>query len=234
VHQNHRCDAALHRLIGVMDSGIIGRVFLIKMRWTAFARRNDWQTLRRYGGGTLNNAGSHGIDLCLTLMQAPVVDAWGDLQSLVTAGDTEDHAKILLRGANGRVIDFETSSAMKAPQRRYQLYGTLGSAVRDGDELVVTHLDPAELPPLAIQPQLAVPGRRYGAIGGDELRWHEKRLPAEPAELQRDFYAELRRTIRDGAPFLITHEELGEQMRINALVRKGTAFDHALVAGARA
>ncbi|HYE06219.1 MAG TPA: Gfo/Idh/MocA family oxidoreductase [Planctomycetota bacterium] len=219
VHQNLRFGAEFRQLRRLIASGAVGEPFLVKLAWTSFARRNDWQTLRRFGGGTLNNSGAHALDLCVVLMDAPIVDVWADLRAVATAGDAEDHAKLMLRGANGRVIDVELSSGMAAEQRGWQVFGRLGSIVRDGDAFVVRSLDPRELPPLEVQPTLAVPGRRYGVVGGEELRWREERVPAAPPEMALDLYAELWRAIRRGAPFEITLDQLAEQMRINALAR---------------
>jgi len=225
VHQNYRCQPELHQMLEVMNSKILGNVFYIKMHWTNFARRNDWQTLRKFGGGSLNNTCPHSIDIALQLMQAPIVDVWGDLQAVVTAGDAEDHVKILMRGKNGRVIDHEVSSAINVSQPKYILCGTLGTAVREGDELVIKHLDPKTLPKLKVESKTAVPGRKYGVVGGESLNWLEKRLPAAPKEKSVDFYGELYKSIREGKKLFIKPAEVFEQMRINAQSRKGTKFD---------
>ena len=97
VHQQYRCNPELHHALKIMNSGLLGKVFYIKMNWSNFARRNDWQTLRKYGGGSLNNTCPHSIDLALQFLQSPVVDVWGDLQAVVTAGDADDHVKIMMR-----------------------------------------------------------------------------------------------------------------------------------------
>ena len=224
VHQNYRCQGELHQALGIMDSGILGKVFFIKMNWTNFSRRNDWQTLRKFGGGTLNNTGPHSLDHALQFMQSPVVDVWGDLQAVVTAGDAEDHVKIMLRGKNGRVIDHEVSSAIAQSQPKLMIMGTLGTLKREGDEYLIKYLDPKKLAKLKVDSRLAVPGRKYG-VQGDQLDWQEKRIPANPPELNVDFYSELYKSIREKKPLFVKPEEVYEQMRVNALARKGTRFD---------
>jgi predicted dehydrogenase len=224
VHQNYRCQGELHQALAVMNSGILGKVFFIKMNWSRFGRRNDWQTLRKFGGGTLNNTCPHSIDHALQLMQAPVVDVWGDLQTVVSAGDADDHVKILMRGKNGRVIDHEVSSAIAADQPKLVIAGSLGTLVREGEEYVIKYLDPKTLPKLKVDRRLAVPGRQYG-VAGEKLNWLEKRVPANPKELSVDFHTELHKSIRRGKALFIKPEEVYEQMRINALARKGTKFE---------
>jgi scyllo-inositol 2-dehydrogenase (NADP+) len=224
VHQNYRCQPEVHQMLAIMDSGILGKVFNIKLNWSHFGRRNDWQTLRKFGGGSLNNTCPHSLDICLQLMQGPVQDVWGDLKACVTAGDAEDHVKILMRGKSGRVIDHEVTSACAIPQPKYVIMGTLGTAVREGDEILIKYLDPKKLPKLKVDKRLAVPGRKYG-VQGEKLEWNEKRVPANPPELKVDFYGELYKSIRDGKKLFIKPEEVYEQMRVNALARKGTPFD---------
>ena len=223
IHQNYRCQAELHQALSVMRSGILGRVFFIKMNWSNFARRNDWQTLRKFGGGSMNNTCPHSIDIALQLLEAPVTAVWGDLQAVLTAGDAEDHVKIMLRGKNGRVLDHEVTSACAAPQAKLIVMGTLGTLYREGEEYVIKYLDPATLPKLKVDERLAVPGRLYG-VQGEKLSWLEKRVPASPPEMKVDFYTELYKSIREGKALFIKPAEVYEQMKVIALARKGTPF----------
>ncbi len=224
VHQQYRCNPELHHVLQIIHSGILGKVHLIKMNWSNFARRNDWQTLRKYGGGSLNNTCPHSIDLALQLLESPVVDVWGDLQAVVTAGDADDHVKILMRAKSGRVLDMEVSSACAFPQPKLMVMGSLGTLMREGNEFVIKYLDPKTLPKLKVDDSLAVPNRKYG-VQGEALQWNEKRVPAEPAELKVDFYGELYKTIREHKKPFVKPEEVYEQMRVNNLARKGTKFE---------
>ena len=181
IHQNHRSDAELHHLLAIINSGILGKVFMIKMCGNRFSRRNDWQTLRKYGGGTLNNTCPHNIDQVLQLLQSPVKDVWGDLQACITAGNADDHVKVLIRGKSGRVIDLEVSDACALPQPAWVMMGTLGTLVQEGKEFVIKYLDPSKLSKLKVMDTVAVPDRKYGVIGGETLEWNEKRVPACPA-----------------------------------------------------
>lgn len=225
VHQNHREDADLHHLLSIFDSGLLGRVFYIRMFSAGFRRRNDWQTLRKFGGGTLNNTCPHNIDECLQLLQSPVVDVWGDLQQAVSAGDTEDHVQVMMRGKNGRVIEILVTSACAISQPHWLVMGTKGTLVSEGKEFYIKHLDPAKpLSKLKVNATLAVPGRKYGVVGGEELSFLEKRVPAAPPEMAKNLYSELYRSIREGKKAWITPESVREQIRVIAMARKGTKF----------
>ncbi|MCL2641247.1 MAG: Gfo/Idh/MocA family oxidoreductase [Phycisphaerales bacterium] len=223
IHHNWRCNPEFRQLQSIVTSGILGRVFLIKMIWNKFRRRNDWQTLSRYGGGLMNVGCSHSIDLALQLLEAPVKDVWADLQQVICPGDTEDHAKLLIRGENERVIDLESTFACIAPQSKYTVMGTLGSAWLQDDEFIIKYLEPGSLKPLATQETLAATGREYGAPG-DVLHWQEKRLPRAPESMALDFYSELWQSIRRGKELLVKPDHALEQIRVGMLAKKGTRF----------
>src|SRR5438094_5919804 len=97
VHQNYRFYPEFLHLKEIIDSGLIGRVFHIRNYITAFARRNDWQTLSIHGGGQLNNTAVHFIDQILLLLPGNVTQVCGDLQQIASAGDVEDHVKALIK-----------------------------------------------------------------------------------------------------------------------------------------
>ena len=225
IHQQYRCNPELWQALKIMDSGILGKVFYVKMNWSNFSRRNDWQTLRKYGGGTLNNTCPHSIDIALQMLQSPVVDVWGDLQSVVTAGDAEDHVKIMMRAKNGRVLDMEVTSACAFSQPKLVIMGSLGTLIREAEQYVIKYLDPKTLPKLKANDSLAVANRKYG-VQGETLHWNEKRVPAEPADMKIDFYSDLHRAIREKKKPMVKPEEVFEQMRVNALSRKGTKFEN--------
>jgi predicted dehydrogenase len=223
VHQSWRCQPEFRQVQAILRSGLLGRVFQIKLHFTRYARRNDWQTLRQYGGGMLNNTGAHTLDMALRLLEAPVQDVWGDLQSIVTSGDTEDHVHVLVRGTNGRVVEVEASDAVAAPQHRFAVMGANGGAWPDGDDFLVRYLDPSQLTPLSADPSLAVPNRIYG-VPNDKLPWQEKRFPRKAREAELDFHQDLFASIRQGQELLVKPEEVCEAIRVMELARRGTAF----------
>src|SRR2546423_8116067 len=111
VHQNYRFFPEFLHLKEIVDSGLIGRVFHIRNYITAFARRNDWQTLSKNGGGQLNNTAVPFIDQLLPLLPGNVTQVCGDLQQIASAGDVEDHVKALIKTDAGATADIEISMA---------------------------------------------------------------------------------------------------------------------------
>jgi predicted dehydrogenase len=225
IHQNWRTLAHQHHLISIMDSGILGRVFLMKLSVHQFRRRNDWQCFRRLGGGALNNHGAHQIDTALLVLQSPAVSVWGDLQRNICPGDAEDHFKVVLRGKNGRVLDVEYASACAFPQPRWLVMGSLGTLIEQEGEFVIKYLDPAKLKKLKADPRPVPFGFMYGVYGGETLEFQEKRVKADAPEFAVDFYGKLVETLRHGKKPWVTPESVREQIRVLSLARKGTGFE---------
>ena len=78
---NHRFEPVIQQILGIARSGLLGDIIQVNLRrHHIFSRRADWQAYLRYGGGQLNNWGSHIIDHALQFIGGPVQDVWGDLK----------------------------------------------------------------------------------------------------------------------------------------------------------
>ena len=78
--QNRRFEPAFNHVKEIIDSGILGEVYEIKLSRHNYSFRDDWQTLQKNGGGQLNNWGPHLIDHAMQLMGAPIKEVWSDLK----------------------------------------------------------------------------------------------------------------------------------------------------------
>ena len=222
VHQQYRFNQIMVQLQQVIASGILGRVFHIRANWVGFSRRNDWQTLRRHGGGVLNNTCPHAIDMAMQLLGAKVTAVMGDLQQIKDAGDAEDHVKVFMRGANGCTVDLEVSTCCAATLPAWMVLGSCGTLVSDGEETTVKYYDPRKVPKLKVVEGPA-PGRQYG-IAGDKLPWRQKQLKVSKTRVAAGFYDNIAAVLRKNAKMAITPESVREVIRVIALARKGTKF----------
>jgi scyllo-inositol 2-dehydrogenase (NADP+) len=222
VHQNYRFKREFTHLKDVIDSGILGRVFHIRCYSATFRRRNDWQTLSKNAGGHLNNHGVHMLDQILQLLGAPVKEVFGDLQQIASAGDVEDHAKVVLRAANGTTADMEVSMVenIAAEMPQWIICGSCGTLTRMGKNSTIRWYDPKEAPPL-VAVDGPVMSRSYS--NDDRLPWQEKVVPAEGPDVG-DFYDSVYAVLRNGAEMRVTPESVREVMRVVGLARRGTAF----------
>jgi predicted dehydrogenase len=226
VRHNRRFDRDFLHLREIIASGILGEVYEVKLRRHQFSRRNDWQTVKEFGGGQLLNWGAHLVDHGLRLLGSAPDAVWSDLKRVAAAGDAEDHVRIVLRGRpdcdgslGGRIVDIEISGGVAVGEHNYAVYGTRGSLVGSTSEFRVKYLDPAaELAPQEVDLR---PPTGYGP--GESLPWIEETVEVAPSEsptMWDGLYAE----IRNGGTYPVRLEEALEVMRVIDLAREGTPF----------
>ena len=124
---NSRYDPLFVQIRKLLESGVFGRIVMIKGKRNAFRRRWDWQTLRSHYGGNLLNVGLHQLDQLLVLSGMDIVPAVTCfMDRVLTYGDAEDHVKLLLQKRGYPVVDLEVSSCSIYPQDTFSIYGSRG------------------------------------------------------------------------------------------------------------
>ncbi|MFW6292290.1 MAG: Gfo/Idh/MocA family protein [Spirochaetota bacterium] len=233
VRHNRRFDPDFVHLQEIIGSGILGTVYEIKLRRHKFDRRNDWQTVREYGGGQLLNWGAHVVDHALQLLGGPVASMWSDLKRVAAAGDAEDHVRIVLRGEplsgsgaggghgglGGRVVDVEISGGVAIGEPIYQVYGTRGTLAGSTSEFTLRYIDPKT--ELAQKEVDLAPPNGYGS--GEELPWIDETRTVAPST-RETMWDGLYAAIREDGTYPITNEQALEVMRVIGEARAGTAF----------
>jgi len=221
IRHNRRNEPEFLHIREIIASGILGDVFEVKLVRASYARRDDWQTLKQFGGGLMLNWGPHIIDHMLRLLDAPVKRQWSDLKRIAAVGDAEDHLKIVLTGTNGRVVDMDISSGAAVGGPEYVIRGTRGGLVCQGNSITVRHLDPKR----KLKPRKVNPGDPGDAFGSPEnLPWIEKTFPAKPKKAW-DIWDELHGAVRGGKRFPITLGEAVEVMKVISRAKQGTPFE---------
>jgi predicted dehydrogenase len=210
VHQNYRYQLDVQHIREIIASGLLGNVFEVRIRVLKFARRNDWQTLQKYGGGNLNNTCPHFIDAALLLLESPVARMFSDLQLTTDVGDADDHSKLLLKGENGRLIDLEVSTSCAFSEPKWTVLGTAGTLRSDGKTSEIKYFDPAKAPELIVD-EAPPSARQYGS--GDVLPWVEESRPSV-GTVTSDFYDNVYAVLREGAAKEILPEQVREVIRI--------------------
>ncbi|MFD0672433.1 Gfo/Idh/MocA family protein [Cohnella sp. GCM10027633] len=221
VRHNRRFDEDFMHVREIIASGQLGDVYEVKLNRHNYQRRDDWQTIRAYGGGQLLNWGPHVVDQALRFLESPVDSVWSDLKRVAAAGDSEDHVKIVMKGENGRVVDLEISGGVGIPSPLYTVYGTRGSLTLTGNVIQVRALDPD----VALSERVADPGTPGETFGNAEtLTWVDRSFPVAPSGIV-DIWEALHASVRGGAPFPISTDEAVEVMRVISAVKRGTAFE---------
>lgn len=226
VLHNLRFEPGFEAVQAVIEQGLLGEVNLVKLRrhHRDHYCRSDWQTLLEYGGGLLNNWGNHEIDHAVQLLGSHPVDIWSQLWHVSAGGDGDDHVKILLKGADGRVADLEISYNVALPEPYCTVCGQRGTLVLNAamDEIQLRYIDPDyELPQVSIERDTAAYSNRLDK----QLPWLEKTLPVESEGnlwdyIDRKLICHLYDQIRHGIPSPIHNHDALETVRIMQEVKK--------------
>lgn len=220
--QNNRFEPSFLKIRELIDSGRIGEVVLVRRAIHRFARRADWQTLRSKGGGELPNTVSHFLDQLLLLVGDSPVSVFADLRRTVSAGDAEDHVKLVLRPEKGPLVEVESSAAIAYPQDHWLIAGTAGGITGSMSELKVRWFDPASLPELEADPA-SPEGRKYGS--SETIDWQEETLEIPPpAQRTQNYYRAIHATLREGADLFVTPASVRRQIGVITEARNQTGF----------
>ena len=212
IFQNRRYAPDYLTVRRVIDSGLLGRIVQINMTGSGFSRRWDWQTLKQFGGGSLNNTAVHYLDQAVELFGGGQPDVFCHMERAHTLGDAEDHVKVILHGNSGPLIDVEISSACAYPAESWRVFGTQGGLVGSTSSLRWKWFDPATLPERAVDTH-PTPDRSYNRESYD---WQEDcwDISAYDGPGQNGYYIDLFDTIRHGEPLAVTPESVRKVMLV--------------------
>lgn len=213
VNQNYRYHTDFLKIKEIVDAGVLGRIIQIRMTGDSFRRRWDWQTLKKYGGGDLNNKGAHTVDWAILFFDDPEPEIFCHMETTpLSAGDAESHIKILIKPNDGPLIDIEFANACAYPQDDWLFMGTKGTLICDRKTIRWKYFDPDEAPPLVLD-ENPTPDRSYN---NEELLWVEQSYAPNTdfSRCMRPLYTDLYAAIRNGAPLAITPQSVRRQVAI--------------------
>ena len=78
------------KLKEVIAEGRIGKVFRVYRAQMTFGKRSDWQTLKAYAGGYLNNWGPHIVEQAMCLVGEPIKSVYAQKRQIINPGDADD------------------------------------------------------------------------------------------------------------------------------------------------
>ena len=78
------------KLKEIINEGRIGKVFRVYRAQMTFGKRSDWQTLKAYAGGYLNNWGPHIVEQAMHLVDEPIVSVYAQKRQIINPGDADD------------------------------------------------------------------------------------------------------------------------------------------------
>jgi len=210
VHHQHLFRDEFNHFREVRDSGILGDIFHVRCMWASYNRRWDWQTLRRNGGGQLNNTCPHAISIVLPLLGSPVTRVYSNLRNIKDAGDCEDHVHMVVETESGATADITVTSACAVPGTKWMLLGKYGSLQSDGKTSHLRYYDPSDIADLQVLDG-AAPGRKYFT---ETLPWREETRETKPVTPNESFYDNVAAVLTEGSPLCVTVESALEVTRV--------------------
>ncbi|HAH86665.1 MAG TPA: gfo/Idh/MocA family oxidoreductase [Armatimonadetes bacterium] len=217
IYQQSRFAPYFEQVRKVIDSGVLGRIIMVKIAFNGFSRRWDWQTLSEFNGGNLLNAGPHPLDQALQLFGPDTMPEVFCLMDRVnTLGDAEDHVKLILHGNDRPTVDLEISSCCTYPLYTYQVYGANGGLTGNMEHMEWKYFKPEEAPQQELHRD-PLPGRKYC---GESLKWYSKKwhVPESKSQLYDTmgaaFYRNLYDALTKGAPLAVTPAHVRQQVAV--------------------
>lgn len=135
------------------ESGKLGRITQIKLRYCSFSRRWDWQTLQKRCAGNTYNTGPHPIGIALGLMDFDpnIRVAYSKLENVLSSGDADDTSKIILDAPGKPFADIEMAANDAYSPYNLKLQGTLGTFQCTPTKYKMTYIIPGENPEKCVQ-----------------------------------------------------------------------------------
>ena len=213
--QNSRFQPAFQRILSVIDSGCLGEIIHVRLNYSNFARRWDWQTKRDMCGGNLLNTGPHPMDQAIVLFGDTDPNIFARLVSNNPFGDAENHVAVTLWGENKPTIEVSVSSFMAYPQGpMYSIGGTYGGLSGNFEKLDWKYFNPDTAPQQALPEGIWLDNRSYC---GETLEWNEESWAVTPevdnfTVISRGFYNNAYAILTEDAPRIITLEQVRRQV----------------------
>ncbi len=212
VFQNQRYMPSFLKVREVIAGGKLGRIVQIRISVHGFGRRWDWQTLKEFSGGELNNTGAHFMDQALQLLGPNKPEIFCHMERTLTSGDAEDHCKVILKAPNAPIIDLEITKACAYGQDLWHVMGTSGGLHGTASQLSWKYVDFSTMPARPVD-RNPTADRSYNS---EQLDWQEEtwEMPKDLPTTHTCFYNDLYKTLREKAPLAITPESVQRQIAI--------------------
>ncbi|MCX5776957.1 MAG: Gfo/Idh/MocA family oxidoreductase [Candidatus Firestonebacteria bacterium] len=209
VYQPHRAAAYFIQLKKIIASGKLGDVYHYRRGNFKFVRRDDWQTLLKFGGGMLFNFGAHAVDQLLNLTGSNIKRYFCDLRLVAALGDAEDVIKLVYETKDGVIGELDVNQASVTNPYEFEVYGTHGTAFLKNGCWELRTFSPRAMKKKKLNTSLAVTGRKYPS---ETVKVKEEFIKIDRKN-DVDVYADFAGAVRGKHPPFVKPEETLTVMR---------------------
>ena len=212
---------AFRKVKEIIQSGKLGEVQQISLKYSGFARRWDWQTLQVNCAGGIYNTGPHPIGQALDLLSwdESTHVAFSSLKTVLTSGDSDDYAKIILSAEGKPVVDIEViSQDAFAGDFVFKIFGRKGTLVATNSEYKMKYIED-----FSVYPERPVVRTFLKNDAGDPVYCSEKlQFTEEEGKIVgtsfdtavTDFYRMMYQAIKEGAPLDVPPEHAAQVISV--------------------
>jgi len=210
----------------MMSDSRLGAIYNIRIRREDYIRRDDWQCVKRLGGGAAYYAMTDLVMQALELLPSPPIQMWSELKRIASLGDAEDYAHVNLKTRELASADVEFNGGVLPQDRDY-------SFVIRGERGCFKVMPGAATGKLiVIDPNFDFP-RRRSSVRTPELTDMHEDLPVQEIEVSLPkgtlngpsaFWKHVYDTVRVAAPFPHRLEDSIEAVKFSHLMKKTSPF----------
>lgn len=210
----------------MMSDPRLGEIHQIQIRREDYIRRDDWQCVKRLGGGAAYYAMPDLIMQALKLLPFPPIQMWSELKRIASLGDAEDYAHVSLKTRELISADIEFSGGVLQEDRSpsFVIRGSRGTFKVQPKALEGTLT--------VIDPKFNFPRRRSSVRTPEIVDLHEEfpvvtetiTLPKGTLYGASAFWKHVYETVRTAAPFPFTIDDSIETVKFSHLMKKTSPF----------
>ena len=210
----------------MMTDPRLGQIHQIRICREDYIRRDDWQAVKRLGGGAAYYAMTDLIIQAFKLLPVPPIQMWSELKRIASLGDAEDYVRISLKTRDQISADVEFNGGV-VPGDRSPSFVIRGER---GTFKVEPGASEGKL--IVVDPAFKFPRRRSSVRTPALVDLHEDfPVCTIPVELPRGimhgptaFWKHVYYTVRTAAPFPLQLEDSIEAVKFAHLMKKTSPF----------
>ena len=223
VFQQARFRPLYTKMCDIIKSGVLGEIAMVKVAYNGFGRRWDWQTIQGLNGGELLNTAPHPLDQIIALWdifgESDPDEIFSKLAVINNLGDAEDFVKVLLKGAGHPIIDLEVTKECLFPGKMYQVFGSNGSLVADGNTIEWKYYVPSDTPARKVRMATMEGEGRLPQYCWEKLNFYNEKIELPEAVNSFDdwgtrYYLNIYDAITNGAPLVVKLSQVRRQIAI--------------------
>lgn len=193
----------------IVNSGILGEIQQVSLRFNGYSRRWDWQTMQRKLGGNLYNMGPHAVGLAMEALgyESEVKVVYSKLALAHTSGDAEDYVKFLLTAEKKPLVDVEINSTDAYATYNVKIQGSRGAFKGTTSEYEYKYYTDNENPPKPLIEQSLQKENGDPDYCAETLIWHEQKGKYEGTAFDvgtKNIYEDIYFAITEGRALAVT------------------------------